>query len=244
MIPQQAQRLMKDAKQKSKDVEMGFKDCQYNFRQEYQKAQRTVHVLFHQAATSCDNFYGSIHEGFQCMHDTVTSTDEDKEVALKNRCVMVNDWNTGVMQKQSRIEIHARGNPIQSYEPKLPGKPSTTTSQRSLIDDDLAALLDGCDERSLPDQDLIDIDLNIGTDTSDEDRDDDDDDIYENASSSKYWYTQKVTRKTWPGQIENEVFVTKPPKKSGFFGDNGQQETLDQLIGVFRRNLEGYHLAE
>jgi hypothetical protein len=240
MIQEQAQQLIKEAQQKRKDLETSLEDAQYKFRQECEKAQRTIQVIFYQTSAACDNFYESIHEGFQCVHDAVTSTDGDKAVALKNRCVMVNDWNTGVMNKRSRIEVQTRGDPIQSYEAKLPGKPSS--HKQPNVDDHLASFLEGFeDERSLPEQDLKDIDLRNSE--SDEGRDDDDD-IYENVSSSKYWYTQNVTRKTLPGQVENEVIVRKKTKKSNFFGGDGQQETLDQLIGVFKRKLQGYNMTE
>ncbi|KAG7367188.1 hypothetical protein IV203_029858 [Nitzschia inconspicua] len=240
MVNEHAQQFIKEVRQKNKELEASFKDVQDNFRQECGKAQRTVHVLFYRVTAACDDFYGSIHEGFQCMHDVVTSTDEDKAMALKNRCVMVNDWNTGVMSKRSRIEVQARGSPMQSYQAKLPGQPSY--SRRSLVDCDVASFLDECDERSLPEQELLDVnptDVDLL-----EDRDGDGDSIFENPSRSKYWHTKRLTRKTWPGQIENEVIIRKKTKKSNCFGGDGQQETLDQLIGIFRKNLETYNLTE
>ena len=63
-------------------------------------------------------------------------------------------------------------------------------------------------------------------------------------STNKYWYTQKVTKKTWPGQVENEVFISKKHQDTSFFGGENRQETLDQLIGVFRRNIGEYNFNE
>jgi hypothetical protein len=266
MIHEHARQLIKVAQQKSKDMEAKWRDAEYQFRQEWGKAQRTVQVLIYRATTTCDNFYERISDGFQCVRKIVATSDED---ALKKRCVIVNDWNTGVMRKRSKIKVQAQGNPIQSYEAKFPGK--SAAYKRHLLEDNFGPSLDGFDEQWPPDQDLVDIELrdsgsgkeknddgdihekvNISEDWYEqkvakrygERKEEDDDDIYENVSRSKYWYAQKKARKTCPVQIENEVIVRKKAKGSSFFGGDGRKETLDRLIGVFKRNLGDYHLTE
>jgi hypothetical protein len=274
MIQEKARQLIKDAQQKGKDMEVRWRDTEFQIQQEYGKAQRTIQVLFYRATTTCDNFYERINDAIQCVHNFVTTTVEEKAVALKKRCVIVNDWNTGVMRKRSKIEVQARGNPIQSYEAKFPGKSATC---KPFLEVNLRPFRDGFNDQFPPQQTPEGVGLNdSGSDGEQNDDDDDDDDeyenvsvsgywhapemtresldgeregddeddLYENVSSSKYLFAQKCARKTWPVQIENEVVVRKKPKDSSFFGGEGRQETLHRLIGVFKRNLGDLNLSE
>ncbi|KAL3907574.1 MAG: hypothetical protein SGILL_008816 [Bacillariaceae sp.] len=230
-LQKQAQRSMRKVKAKVKRMEQGVEDAKRSTSEEYGRFQRTMQFIWFKMSTTCDNFYERVHEGVQCVQETVTSTDDDKEKALKERCVMVNDWNTGVTSKRSMIEVQTRGNPMQTYEPRVPK--SSTRYERSLVDQDI---YDGNRDRSashrsiLEDEDARDDEYLYG--------EEEDDDAIEELSDSNYWYTQGMAKKSWPVQVENEVVIRKK-------GEESRQETLDQIIGVFKRNMIDYnHLTE
>jgi hypothetical protein len=205
MIQEKARQLVKDAQQKGKDMEVRWKDAEFQIQQEYGKAQRTIQVLFYRATTTCDNFYERINDAFQCVHNFVTTTVDEKAVALKKRCVIVNDWNIGVMRKRSKIEVQARGNPIQSYEAKFPGKSATC---KPFLEVNLRPFRDRFNEQLPPQQRRIGNDLNEsgsgGEQNDDDDDDDDDDDEYENVSINEYWHAPEMARESLDGEREGD----------------------------------------
>ena len=176
--------LIKMSMEKAKQ---GCQDAIDKTVEELGKAQRTATFVFHKAVNACDNFYENVHSTIECVNKEVKTTKEDKEMSLKERCVMINEWNRGVYSKRYRIETHAKGTPIQSYEPKLPGRqdlPKDATEpkhsrikptperramvnyNRSLADDNLSPIMEGNEELSPPPRDnderkILDAELGI-----------------------------------------------------------------------------------
>jgi hypothetical protein len=70
-------------------------------------------------------------------------------------------------------------------------------------------------------------------------------DTSEEGSETNYWYTRGVTKQSWPVHVENEVVIRKKGEQRGMFGgEESRQDTLDHLIGVFKKNMKDYHLTE
>lgn len=233
----QAQSIVRGLEKKRKQAEISLEDAQYTFWQECGKAQRTARVIFYKATTTCENFYETIHEGIRCIHDTVTTTDQDKEKALKERCVMVNDWNIGIMNKRCKLAARGRSATPQKFVTRI--SRNTLACEQSLVDVDKARLY-GFDDRSESDADLVDIDLRDDSAERDEDNTEHQDYVCDN----EYWNTTRMRKKTRPGQVENEVILRKQTK-SGLFGEgSSRRQALDHLIDVFKKNISEFSPVE
>lgn len=73
------------------------------------------------------NVYERIREGLEWVQQSMVCSIE-KEPTMKERCVMVNEWNRGVFQKRLKIEAQTKGTPLLTYEPKLHHPPATTVA--------------------------------------------------------------------------------------------------------------------
>ncbi|KAL3925894.1 MAG: hypothetical protein SGILL_000106 [Bacillariaceae sp.] len=233
----QARRSMRNVNAKVENMQRSVDDAQWRAKEEGHKFQRTVKVALFKMTTACDGFCEHVHETFQCVREKLTTTHEQEKQKLKDRCVIVNDWNTGVNNKRSKIEHQTAGESVQIYEPRVP-KSSNKHRELSLVDDDM---LEFCDEDHARTQsrrreeEVREEDFSI----------EEDDDIDENVSDDNDWYAQGMKKKTWPMQVENEVVVSKKKgeQRSSFFGgEESRNETLDQLIGVFKRNMTEHYL--
>jgi hypothetical protein len=75
-----------------------------------------------------DNVYDKINQGLEWVQQSVTTCSLNKEPTMRERCVMVNEWNRGVVRKRLKIEAQMKGTPLGTYEPKLhPSRTITTT---------------------------------------------------------------------------------------------------------------------
>jgi hypothetical protein len=229
--------------------------------EEWGKAQRTAKFIFQKAVNAYDNFYENVHSTIECVNKEVVTTKEDKEMSLKERCVMINEWNRGVCSKRYRIETHAKGTPIKLYEPKLPVQqdlPKVTTEpkhsrmkptperrammnyNRSLADVNLSPVMEGNDELSPPprghdERETLDSELGI----------ENVDDMSLNSGVIDDRYTKCISNKACPINVENEVIVKKEKQSKSFFeSETSRDDTLDQIMNIWKKNLKGYQLAE
>jgi len=281
---EEPKRQLRQAQQKLKKVEQKVHDIRYRIEQEWAKAQRTAKAVYFQAAFACDSFYERIHTGIECIRDATTSTSEDKEMSVKERCYMINTYQRGVEAKRFKIEAQTKGHHIQTFGVQLPK--SMESSHRTHESHDKATGEDI--ERDGPSKELVrkqkggpeklalenhkkslvdEVDLSPASEETDdeiisirreiEERDTIcgklglDSDSRNDVDSSdgvdlEYWYRkQDLAARSSTAYVENKVVLKKEkPTKSWFGGGSSHEDTLDQIVTIWRKNLEQYHLTE
>jgi hypothetical protein len=239
--------------------------------EECSKVQRTAKVVVRQTASTCSTFSENLTAGVQCIKETTESTSETKEQNLKDKCVMINEWNRGVWRKRAKIEAQTKGSPMQAYEPKIPKRAEVATegyrnsfgvpiklgperlammNSRALLDDvELTPIMEWSEEISLSRQrgeerEYLGTTNNVAISlNSFEPRD-----TYDSPDEGEQ--ENRIRKEFWNRQHMGALSHSTPVenevviKQQKISKRTSTDDTLDRLMSVWKTNMKGFHLNE